>query len=71
MKPEGPMILPIGEGSREEDMIATIHRSGYRGPVGVLHHQRTLDAAAGLGKNLMGLRRILTAIGDAAGASTY
>lgn len=71
MKPEGPMILPIGEGSREEAMIATIHRSGYRGPVGVLHHQRTLDAAVGLGKNLTGLRRILTAIGDAAGASTY
>lgn len=71
MRAAGPMILPIGEGDREKEMIAIIHKSGYRGLVGVLHHQRALDAAAGLGKNISGLRQILTAIGDAAGASTY
>jgi sugar phosphate isomerase/epimerase len=71
MRAEGPMILPIGEGDREQEMISIIHKSGYRGPVGVLHHQRTMDAATGLGRNIAGLRRILTAIGDSAGASTY
>jgi sugar phosphate isomerase/epimerase len=71
MRAEGPMILPIGEGDREQEMIAIIHKSGYRGPVGVLHHQRTVDAAKGLARNIAGLRRILTAIGDSAGASTY
>ena len=71
MRAEGPMILPIGEGDREQEMISVIHKSGYRGPVGVLHHQRTMDAATGLGTNIAGLRRILTAIGDSSGASTY
>jgi sugar phosphate isomerase/epimerase len=71
MKADGPMILPIGEGDREQEMISIIHKSGYRGPVGVLHHQRTTDAAKGLARNLAGLRQILTAIGDSAGASTY
>ena len=71
MKAAGPMILPIGEGDREQEMIAIIHKSGFRGPVGVLHHQRTMDAAKGLAGNIAGLRRILAAIGDSAGASTY
>jgi sugar phosphate isomerase/epimerase len=71
MRADGPMILPIGEGDREQEMISIIHKAGYRGPVGVLHHQRTLDAATGLARNLAGLRRILAAIGDSAGASTY
>ena len=48
MRAEGPMILPIGEGDREQEMIAIIHKSGYRGAVGLLHHQRTMDAATGL-----------------------
>jgi hypothetical protein len=71
MKSDGPMILPLGEGNRERQMIALMHSSGYRGPVGLLHHQRTMDAAAGLTKNIEGLRQILVAIGDTAGASTY
>ncbi len=71
MKADGPMILPIGEGDREQDMIGIIHRAGYRGPVGLLHHQRTLDAAVGFRKNMSGLRGILAAVGDAAGAATY
>src|SRR5688572_19330534 len=71
MKAAGPMILPIGEGDRGQEMIAIIHKSGFRGPVGVLHHQRTMDAAKGLAGNIAGLRRILAAIGDSAGASTY
>jgi sugar phosphate isomerase/epimerase len=71
MRAEGPMILPIGDGDREQEMIAILHKSGYRGPVGLLHHQRTMDAAKNLARNISGLRQILTAIGDSAGASTY
>jgi sugar phosphate isomerase/epimerase len=71
MKPEGPMILPINEGTHEQEMIAIIHRSGFRGPVGVLHHQRTTDPAVVLRKNIDGLRDILKRIGDVAAASTY
>ena len=57
MRAEGPMILPIGEGDREQEMISIIHKSGYRGPVGLLHHQRTMDAAKGLSRNVAGLRQ--------------
>jgi sugar phosphate isomerase/epimerase len=71
LRPEGPMILPINEGTREQEMIAIIHRSGFRGPVGVLHHQRTMEASAVLRKNMEGLRDILKRIGDMAAASTY
>ena len=71
MRADGPMILPIGEGDREQAMIDIIHKSGYRGLVGLLHHQRTMDAATGLSTNIAGLRKILLAIGDSAGASTY
>jgi hypothetical protein len=71
MKPEGPMILRINEGTREKEMIAAIHRSGFRGPVGVLHHEGKMDAAVVLRRNMEGLRDILKAIGDLSGASTY
>jgi sugar phosphate isomerase/epimerase len=71
MKAEGPMILRINEGTREQEMIAAIHRSGFRGPVGLLHHDRKMDAAVVLRENMEGLRAILKAIGDSAGASTY
>src|SRR5687767_11925508 len=52
MRAAGPMILPIGEGDREQELIGIIHKSGYRGLVGVLHHQRALDVAAGLDRNI-------------------
>ncbi|MGH9159502.1 MAG: hypothetical protein ACRD2X_05910 [Vicinamibacteraceae bacterium] len=71
MKAAGPQIIPVGQGDREQEMIALIHRSGYRGPAGLIAHQRTEDAAKVLSRNMAGLRGILEAIGDAAGASTF
>jgi sugar phosphate isomerase/epimerase len=71
MKAEGPMILPVGEGDREQEMIRVIAKSGYRGLVGLLHHQRTVDAEKGLARNIDGLRRILLALGESAAAATY
>lgn len=71
LKSAGPQILLVGDGDREQEMIALIHRSGYRGAVGLIAHQRTMDAAVVLSRNMAGLRRILTAIGDTAGASSY
>lgn len=71
MRSAGPQILPIGSGDREAEMIGAVLRAGYRGPVGILHHQRTMDAAEGLRGNVEGLRQVLTTIGDVAGASTY
>ncbi|MGQ0635852.1 MAG: sugar phosphate isomerase/epimerase family protein [Planctomycetaceae bacterium] len=66
MKPDGPQIVLINEGTREQEMIAAIHRSSYRGLVGVLHHQPKLDAATVLRKNIEGVRDIMKAVGDSA-----
>lgn len=71
MSTAGPQIVPIGEGDRERDMIATIYRSGYAGPIGIIGHQREEDVAVVLRRNMDGLREILTAIGDRSGAATY
>ena len=71
MKAEGPMILPIGQGDREREMIGILAKAGYRGQVGILHHQRTQDAEKGLTTNIEGLRQVLAAIGDTAALATY
>ena len=71
MRAEGPMIVSVGEGNREEEMIRLIHQSDYSGPVGILDHERKEDSVVVLGRNMAGLRRILERIGDAAAASTY
>ena len=71
MRAEGPMIIPLGEGDREQQMIGIMHRAGYRGAVGILAHTRTMDAAVVYERNMAGLKKILIAIGDTAGASTY
>ena len=45
---DGPMILPIGAGDSELEMLRIVARSGYRGPVGVLAQcfdHRALDGA--------------------------
>jgi sugar phosphate isomerase/epimerase len=63
MRKEGPMILPIGEGDREQEMIRVLARSGYRGPVGILNHRTEIDAEAGLKQNLEGLRKVVRQLG--------
>lgn len=70
MKADGPMILPVGQGDREREMIRILAKSSFSGHVGLLHHQRTADAENGLATNIEGLRQVLAAIGDAA-AATY
>ena len=40
-------------------MIATIHKSGYTGPIGILDHRNDTDTEVALRENLAGLRRIL------------
>ena len=71
MRAEGPMILPIGQGDREREMIRILAAAAYRGSVGILHHQRTVDAEKGFTANIEGLRQVLTAIGDTAALATY
>ena len=58
MRPEGPKILPIGQGTREQEMIRLLEQSGYRGPIGILGHVEDADIEGVLRKNLEGLRAL-------------
>jgi sugar phosphate isomerase/epimerase len=59
MRPEGPKILPIGQGTREREMIRLLAASGYAGPIGILCHIEDADAEVVLRRNLEGLRALL------------
>ena len=71
MRREGPMILTIGQGDRELEMIRLVRASGYRGPVGILNHREDTDAEQGLKGNMEGLRELLGKLGDTAALKTY
>ena len=71
MKEGGPMIMPIGEGDRELEMLHVIRRASYTGPIGILNHRENVDAEVGLKQNMDGLRRLLGEMGDEMAAKTY
>ncbi len=54
-----PKILQLGRGEHEANMIATIHKSGYTGPVGILDHRSDTDTEIALRENLEGLKKVL------------
>ena len=54
-----PKILQLGRGKHEENMIATIRKSGYTGPIGILDHRNDTDTEIALKENLEGLQKIL------------
>lgn len=59
MNPDGPKILPIGEGTHELGMIRLLVASGYQGPLGILGHVEDEDAEKVLRRNLAGLQRLV------------
>ena len=71
MHSDGPRIATIGRGDREKEMIKIVFKSGWRGPVGIIDHQRAADAKTSLQKNLDGLQSILKEVGDVSALSTY
>ena len=66
-----PMILDIGKGERELEMIRVVKKSSYRGPIGILNHREQLDAEVGLRGNILGLKNLLGELGDKEALSTY
>ena len=71
MRSDGPQIVPLGAGDREQTMINLIRESGWYGPVGVIGHNRREDSKLTLQRNLKGLHALLDSIGDDAGSATY
>jgi hypothetical protein len=65
------MILPLGEGDREVEMIRVIRDSKYKGPIGILNHRTEVDAETGLRQNMDGLVKILQQLGDKPALATY
>jgi sugar phosphate isomerase/epimerase len=65
MRPEGPKILPIGQGTREREMIRLLAASGYAGPLGILGHTEDADVEEVLRRNLEGLRELVGDVGAA------
>jgi len=57
-----PKILPIGSGTHEQAMIATLIEEGYKGPIGILGHIATEDVEVTLGNNLTGLQKLKRAL---------
>ncbi len=71
MRSAGRRIETLGKGDREKEMIDIVFKSGWRGPVGIIGHNRSADMKSTLQANLDGLRSILAEIGDDAGSSTH
>ncbi len=60
-----------GQGNLEKEMIRLVWKSGYNGPVGIIHHDEQEDAEKGLRDEMSGLQKILTEIGDRKAAASY
>lgn len=71
MKENAAMILPVGQGDREMEMLKVVRGSGYRGPVGILNHVKEQDAETGLKSNIEGLKSMLSELGDAQALKSY
>jgi hypothetical protein len=57
MRPEGPKIMPLGQGTHELPMLQLLKKSGYTGPIGILGHVEDADVEDILRRNLEGLRK--------------
>ncbi|MEM1295232.1 MAG: TIM barrel protein [Verrucomicrobiota bacterium] len=58
-----PKILALGQGAHEQEMLQVVIESGYRGPIGILDHQKELDSKIALQANLDGLAVLKAKVG--------
>lgn len=66
LDPHGPSepIRDIGAGDRELAMLKEVIRSGWQGPVGILDHCPKEDSEVVLRRNISGLQKLVTQLGD-------
>lgn len=57
-----PKILPLAKGQHELAMLKAVLSSGYGGPIGILDHQKEIDARKALEDNLEGLEQLKKAL---------
>jgi sugar phosphate isomerase/epimerase len=70
MKP-GTKVLPFGQGEDDAEVLRTVRKSGWRGPIGILGHRGDVDAELALRQNLDGLKAMLRKIGETEALKTY
>ena len=71
MKEGGPMIMNVGEGNKELEMLKQLKASGYTGSIGILSHVDDEDAKVVLKRNLEGLKTLLKEMGEKKALATY
>jgi hypothetical protein len=71
MREDAPMILPVGEGDREAEMLKELKKSGFTGTIGILGHVEDEDAKVVLQKNIEGLKELLKELDETKALKTY
>lgn len=71
MQQGGPDYITVGEGDRDLGMLKVIRDSGYRGPIGLMNHDKNRDAEVGLRLNMEGLKKMLRQMDDRAALQSY
>ena len=64
-------ILTLGEGDYELEMMKKLKASGFNGSIGILGHTENEDVKEVLQRNLAGLEKLLTEMGETKALSTY
>jgi hypothetical protein len=64
----GKLILPLGQGELDLELLRGIRTSGWHGPIGLLNHTDE-DAESRLRKNLRGLEQLVQQLDNPAPAS--
>ncbi len=54
----GPMILTVGQGEFEKEMLKTLAASGFKGNIGIIGHLENEDVKLVLDRNIKGLQKI-------------
>ncbi len=71
IRPEGPKILTLGDGTHELEMMKKLKASGYKGSIGIIGHTENEDVEEVLLRNLEGMKKILRQLNDTAALKSY
>jgi hypothetical protein len=71
IRPEGPKILTLGEGTREMEMMQKLKASGFKGSIGIIGHTDNEDVEEVLSRNIQGMKKLLLGMKDTAALKTY
>ena len=58
MNPDGPKIVPLGQGHKELEMMQILKDSGFDGTIGIIGHREAVDIKPVLKANLAGLEEL-------------